>query len=595
VVYEASVEVRSAVVYASFIVALVVLPLFFLSGVQGRIFAPLGAAYLLAILASLGVALTVTPALALLLLPREQGGQDENWLTRRLKHWYLRVLPWSLNRPGLVVTVMVLLVLTAVAAFQVVPSEFLPEFHEGNLIVQMAATPGTSLTESIRMGKRVSQVLTEVPGVVSVGQFVGRASLSDDTWGPEVSEFNVTLDPHLSNYTAVTEQIRAHLATIPGVSFNVLSYLKERMEEVMSGATAQVVVKIFGSDLGTLRQLGQHAANMLTTSPGVVDVYIEPQVTIPQVTFHFDRQAVARYGLTMGRLKTLVTTAFLGAPVAQVYDAGKVFNVVVRFQDDARDSVATLGDTLLTVPGGAHVPLRALADIRVEKRPNVINRENAARRLLVQCNTVGGDVAGVTQDLTQRLHTRLALPTGYHLEVGGEYKEQLATRRQLLLFGTAAIVGIFLLLYADFHAVRAALLVLLTLPLAFIGAIWAVVLSGGTLSLGSLVGFLALLGITARNGIMLIAHYRRLHADGIAWGRELIVQGSIDRLMPILMTALVAALGLLPLALGGEQAGQELEHPLAVVLLGGLFSSTVLNLGVVPALYLRWGRERQER
>jgi Cu/Ag efflux pump CusA len=490
---------------------------------------------------------------------------------------------------------MVLLVLTAVAAFQVVPSEFLPEFHEGNLIVQMAATPGTSLTESIRMGKRVSQGLTEVPGVVSVGQFVGRASLSDDTWGPEVSEFNVTLDPHLSNYAAVTEQIRAHLATIPGVSFNVRSYLKERMEEVMSGATAQVVVKIFGSDLGTLRQLGQHAANILTTSPGVVDVYIEPQVTIPQVTFHFDRQAVARYGLTMGRLKTLVTTAFLGAPVAQVYDAGKVFNVVVRFQDDARDSVATLGDTLLTVPGGAHVPLRALAGIHVEKRANVINRENAARRLLVQCNIVGGDVTGVTQDLTRRLLTQLVLPTGYHLEVGGEYKEQLATRRQLLLFGTAAIVGIFLLLYADFHAVRAALLVLLTLPLAFIGAVWAIAFSGGSLSLGSLVGFLALLGITARNGIMLIAHYRRLHVDGMAWGRELIVQGSIDRLVPILMTALVAALGLLPLALGGEQAGQELEHPLAVVLLGGLFSSTVLNLGVVPALYLRWGRERQER
>jgi Cu/Ag efflux pump CusA len=329
----------------------------------------------------------------------------------------------------------------------------------------------------------------------------------------------------------------------------------------------------------------------MEATPNVVDVYVEPQVEIPEVTLHFDRQAVAQYGLTMGRLKTLLTTAFLGSPVAQIYEAGKVFNLVVRFSDETRKNTETLGDTLVLTPGGAHVPLRALADVRVEKRPNVINRENASRRLVVQCNVAGGNMAGVTQELERRLRARLALPQGYHVEIAGEYAAQLSARRELFLLGAAALLGVFLLLYADFHSLRASLLVLLSLPLALIGAVWAVVFSDAHLSLGSLVGFLALLGITARNGIMLVAHYRYLEAHGDQFSQNLILRGSLDRLTPILMTALVAALGLLPLALSGDRAGQEIEHPLAVVILGGLFTSTVLNLFVVPALYLHWGRE----
>jgi len=593
VVYDASVEVRSAVVYASFIVALVVLPLFFLSGVQGRIFTPLGAAYLLSILASLGVALTVTPALALALLTRGSGEAEEGRVVRGLKRFYSRLLPRPLERPRLVVGVTAALVLISGAAFVFLQSDFLPEFHEGNLIVQMTGPPGTSLAESIRMGKRVSQLLKSIPGVVSVAQFAGRAELSEDTWGAEASEFNVALDPELGSYAEVTEHMRGQLAEIPGFSVNVLSYLKERMEEVMSGATAQIAVKVFGPDLPTLRTLGQKAGELMAAVPGVVDLYVEPQVEIPEVTLRFDRQAVARYGLTMGRLKVLLTTAFFGAPVAQVYEEDQVFNLVVRFSEGVRNNVAALGDTLILVPGGAHVPLHALADVQVEKRPNVINRENASRRLVVQCNVSGGNVAGVTREIEHRLRQHLSLPQGYHLEVGGEYQQQLSSRRELLFLGAASLLGIFLLLYADFHSLRASLLVLVSLPLAFIGAVWTVVLSGATLSLGSLVGFLALLGITARNGIMLVAHYRHLEAASLPFGRELIVQGSLDRLIPILMTALVAALGLLPLALSGKRAGQEIEHPLAVVLLGGLVSSTVLNLFVMPALYFRWGREEK--
>lgn len=593
VVYEASVEVRSAVVYASFIVALVVLPLFFLSGVQGRIFAPLGAAYLLSVLASLGVALTVTPALALILLARERTEMEESRLARTLKRLYVHVLPYPLAYPRQIVGVTIALVLVSGIALCFVRSDFLPEFHEGNLIVQMTGPPGISLQESIRMGKRVSQLLKRIPGVVSVGQFAGRASLSEDTWGPEASEFTLTLDPTLGAYAEVTDRVREQLATIPGFSFNVLSYLKERMEEVMSGATAQVAVKLFGPEVATLRALGEKAADTMGVIPGVVDVYVEPQVEIPEVTLHFDRRAVARYGLTMGRLKTLVTTAFFGTPVAQVYEAGKVFNLVVRFADEAKHDVAALGNTRMAAPGGARVPLRALADVQIEKRPNVINRENAARRLVVQCNVSGGDVAGTTQEIERRLRGQISLPQGYHLEVGGEYQEQLASRRELMLLGAAALLGIFLLLYADFHSLHATFMVLVSLPLAFIGAAWTVILSGGDLSLGSLVGFLALLGITARNGIMLVSHYRHLQQEAdLPSGRELIMRGSLDRLIPILMTALVAALGLLPLALGGERAGQEIEHPMAVVILGGLLSSTGLNLFVVPALYLRWGGER---
>ncbi len=595
VVYEASVEVRSAVVYASFIVALVMLPLFFMSGVQGRIFAPLGVAYLLSILASLGVALTVTPALALTLLSRGRAEAEEGRLARRLKLLYHHRLPLSLAYPRQVVGVTLAVFLASVAALSFVRSDFLPEFHESNLILQMASPPGTSLEESIRMGKRVSQLLKRLPGVVSVGQFTGRAELSEDTWGPENSEFNLALDPGLEQYVDVTERIREQLATIPGFSFNVLSYFKERMEEVMSGATAQVVVKIFGPDLSALRALGQKAADVMAAVPGVVDLYVEPQVEIPEVTLHFDRQAAARYGLTMGRLKELITTAFLGMPVAEVYEEGKVFHLVVRFSEGARRDVETIGNTLITVPGGAHVPLRALAAVQVEKRPNVINRESAARRLVVQCNVAGRGVAGVTRELERRLREQLSLPQGYYLEVEGEYEAQLSARRELTLLGAAALLGIFLLLYADFHSVRSSFLILVNLPLAFIGAVWAVVLSGASLSLGSMVGFLALLGITARNGIMLVSHYRHLQQEaGMPFGHALIMQGSVDRLTPILMTALVAALGLLPLALSGGRAGQEIEQPMAVVILGGLCTSTVLNLFVVPAMYLRWGGQSTE-
>jgi CzcA family heavy metal efflux pump len=594
VVYDASVEVRSSVVYASFIVALVVLPLFFMSGVQGRIFAPLGTAYLLSILASLGVALTVTPALALALLSHDRSEEEDGRLVRNLKRWYSRLLPFPLAHPKLVVGITLGLILVSGIVLSFLQSSFLPEFHEGNLIMQMSAPPGTSLEESVRMGKRISQLLKGIPGVASIAQFAGRAELSEDTWGPEASEFHITLDPTLGQYAELTEQIREQLTVIPGFSFNVLSYLKERMEEVMSGATAQVAVKIFGPDLARLRGLGQQAAAVMEATPDVVDVYVEPQVEIPEVTLHFNRQTVAQYGLTMGRLKTLLTTAFLGSPVAQVYESGKVFNLVVRFSDETRKDTETLGDTLVLTPGGAHVPLRAIADVRVEKRPNVINRENASRRLVVQCNVAGGNVAGVTQEIERRVRARLALPQGYHVEVAGEYEAQLSARWELFLLGTAALLGVFLLLYADFHSLRASLLVLLSLPLALIGAVWAVVFSDAHLSLGSLVGFLALLGITARNGIMLVAHYRYLEAHGDQFSRNLIMRGSLDRLTPILMTALVAALGLLPLALSGDRAGQEIEHPLAVVILGGLFTSTLLNLFVVPALYLHWGREEAQ-
>lgn len=594
VVFAASVEVRSAVVYASFIVALVVLPLFFLSGVQGRIFTPLGAAYLLSILASLGVALTVTPALALTLLPRTRAEIREAWLTRTLKRLYARLLPVPLAYPRFVALLTLVVIVGSSVPLAVLPSSFLPEFHESNLVMQMAAPPGTSLAESVRMGKQVSLALKQLPGVVSVAQFAGRAELSEDTWGPEASEFHLTLDPRLEHYAEITEQVRARLEAMPGLSFNVLSYLKERMEEVMSGTTAQIAVKIFGPDLARLRTFGDKAAAMMRELPQVVDVYIEPQVEIPEVTLHFDRHAMARYGVTVGQLKTLLTSAFLGTPVAQIYEGEQVFNLVVRFEDSVRRDADTLRSTPMTTPDGAQVPLHALAEVRIEKRPNVINHDNASRRMLVQCNVAGGDVGGVTQAIERRLRQRLALPQGYHLEVTGEYEAQLSARREITLLGAVALLGIVLLLYADFRSLRASFLVLLSLPLAFIGAVWAVVVSGSGLSLGSLVGFLALLGITTRNGIMLIAHYRHLQEEaGWSFGRELIVQGAMDRVMPIVMTALVAALGLLPLAVGGERAGQEIEHPMAVVILGGLATSTILNLFVIPALYLRWGQERR--
>ena len=592
VILEASLEVRSAVVYATFIVALVFLPVFFLSGIQGRLFAPLGYAYVGATLSSLLVALTVTPALASLALSGASAERAEGRLVGLLKRLYGRVLERLLRHPVGVAAGGALLFAGALLLLPLFGVELLPEFEEGNVIVHMAGLPGTALETSVSAGIEVEKVLHRIPGVVSAAQKAGRAELGEDTWGPEHSELILALDPRLGRFAPLLAEVRRRLAAFPGFAFSVKQFLKERMEEVISGTRAQVVLRLQGPDLAVLRSEAAQDAAAMASVPGSDQVQVERQTDVPQVEVRFERDAAARYGLGMQDLMRATTASLWGVRAGQVYEGQRVFDIWVRGEDAAREDLEAIGQTLVERPAGGRVPLSALARIEIGQAPNIIERQGGSRQILVTANAVGRDVGGLVLEARRKVEAR-RLPAGYFRTWEGEYEAQRDARRELLLMGLGAGAGVFLLLCLDFGSARLAWLVLLNLPLALVGGVGAAAAGGGRLSIGSLVGFITLFGISTRNSIMLVSHYRHLRVtEGMPPGRDLVLQGSLDRLAPILMTALVTGLGLLPLALWGGRAGQEIEHPMAVVILGGLASSTVLNLLVLPPVYARWWKER---
>lgn len=603
VIYHASREVRHSIIYATFIIALVFLPIFALSGLAGRIFAPLGIAYILSILASLVVALTVTPALCYFLLPGAAGRSEESFTVRWLKRWYRRLLEPLLRHPWKIVASSAVLLIAALAVVPFLGGEFLPEFNEGNLIIRMTALPGTSLEETMRLGRTAMQRLRQVPEVITVAQRAGRAELDEDAFQTNASEIDVKLRPSHRRRDEVLRDVRHQLEAIPGVTFNIKQFISERIEEVLAGTTGTIAVKIFGPDLPTLRQKASEIRAAMAAVPGVVDLQVEPQIMVPKLFVRFNHDVMAQFGLRSGDLASIIETAFRGSIVSHVFERQQTFGLLVRFdtkangeqelpsQTQAVSSIEVVRQTLIDTPTGGKVPLANLADIKLASGPNVINRENAQRRIVVQANVSGRSLTDVVEQIQQRIAQQVQLPTGYYIEYGGQYEEQVAAERQMLLLGSAAILGIFLLLFLAFRTVREVLLVMANLPLALIGGIAAAALTGGTLSLGSLIGFVAVLGIVVRNGIMLVSHYQYLmRYEGMPFGNELVVRGAMERLSPILMTALTAGLGLLPLALSVGKPGRELEQPMAVVILGGLITSTLLNMIVIPALYLKLGR-----
>lgn len=605
VIYHASSEVRTSVVYATVIVALVFLPIFSLSGLAGRIFAPLGVAYIIAILASLVVALTITPALCYFLLPQaihQSTGQpnehanehdDETAVVRWLKRHYARLLDPVLNRPRTVIIVSIILLAGALAAVPFLGGEFLPEFNEGNLIIHMAGVPGTSLQESMRVGALAQKRIAEVPEVVKVAQRSGRAELGEDTFGPNFSELDVSLKESSRSRAAIVNDVRARLEDLTGFSFGIKQFISERVEEVLSGTTATIVVKLFGPDLNVLREKAAEIQGAMASVPGVADLAVEQQTGVPKVSVKFNRDVLAQYGLNSADLAETIQAAFYGTKVSNVFEQQKSFPIWVRYDPKLATDAQTMKETLVDTPTGAKVPLGALADIQIVNAPNTINRENAQRRLVISCNVAGArSLTSVVADLQRSVSDKVKLPEGYYVAYGGQYEAQAAALRQMLLLSLAAIVGIFLLLFMAFRSIKQALLVMANLPLALIGGIVAVLIaSEGETSVASLVGFVTLFGIATRNGVMLITHYHHLMAEeGMTFGRELILRGAMERLSPILMTALTAGLGLLPLALSVGKPGRELEQPMAVVIVGGLFTSTLLNMIVLPALYLKFGR-----
>jgi CzcA family heavy metal efflux pump len=591
VIFKASSEIRGSIVFATLIIVLVFLPLFALGGFEGRMFAPLAFAYIISIAASLVVALTVTPVLCYFLLAGSSVIREEKdsrlvaWLKRR----YAGILNWTLRRPYKIIGASAVTLAAAIAVMPFMGREFLPPFNEGTLNINANLPPGTSLKESNRVGKLIEMALSEIPEVVSTTRRTGRAELDEHAAGVNTSELEVVTKEDGRSHAEVMEDARRKLAGIPGVAVEVGQPISHRIDHLLSGARAQIAIKLFGPELAALRTKANEIRDAMSTVPGVVDLLVEPQVGVPQAQINLKRQAAAAVGLSAGDLAEAVNTAFNGEVVSQVLEEQRAYDVLVRFDDAARRSVETITGALIDTPTGAKVPIGQVAEVRVDQGPNTINRENAQRRIIIQSNVAGRDLGSVINDVRAAISQKVALRQGYFVQYGGQFEAQEKASRQIALLSVVAVGGVFLLLYIALMKARAALLVMANLPLALIGGVVMVFLSGGSLSVASLIGFITLFGIATRNGIMLISHYRHLMEEEGVTFRDAISQGSMERLSPILMTALVTGVGLIPLALGAGEPGREIQQPMAVVILGGIVTSTFLNMIVIPALYLKFG------
>jgi len=589
VVIDASMEVRSAVVYATMIVIVVFLPVFFLDGIAGSFFRPLALSYILAILASLLVALTVTPALSYMLLTGDRGRHREAPLARLLRRIYGAVLPYLIGKPHAALGIVLATFVLSGAAASRFGSEFLPEFQETDFLMHFITKPGASIEEMDRVTVLASRELRAIPGVRNFGSHIGRAEVADEVYGPNFTELWISIDPDV-DYPATVKKIQTVMDGYPGMFCDVQTYLKERSKEVLSGSSASIVVRLFGPDMDILRAKAKEAEKVMSSVEGVTNLKVESQVLLPQVEVRLRPEAAERYGLTPGHVRRATTTLLRGTKVGEVYEGQKRFDVVVWGVPTCRDDIAAIQALPIDTPAGVQVRLKDVADVLVVPMPNEIKREAASRRLDITCNVQGRDLAAVAAEVEQKVR-ELPFDPGYHPQFLGEEAARRESSERLYALGALAMLGVILIIYSDFASWRLTLIVAFTLPFALVGGLVGVGLSGGVLSLGSLVGFVTVLGIASRNGIMLVSHYRHLEdEEGEAFGRDLVQRGSEERLAPILMTALSTGLALLPLVLTGQKPGHEVEYPLAVVILGGLVTSTLLNLFLLPSLYLRFGR-----
>ncbi|MBA3538407.1 MAG: efflux RND transporter permease subunit [Deltaproteobacteria bacterium] len=596
VIYEASREVRGSIVFATLIVMLVFVPIFFLSGVEGRLLRPLGFAYLVAIFASLVVALTLTPALCSYVLGRVgETAHRDPFVVRTLKRAYAPLVRLAVRRPLIIGIAATALLAATLALVPSLGRTFLPEFNEGALTVSAVTLPGTSLEESDKLGRRVEEVLRSFPEVVSTARRTGRAELDEHAQDVNAGEIDVRLKLGARSKEAFLAELRRQLTTVPGVVSTIGGPIAHRIDHMLSGTRASIAIKIFGDDLTELRATAERARQVMAKVPGVVDLAIEQQVDVPQLAITFDREAIARYGLRSGALAEIIETAYAGRKVTQVLERQRTYDVVVRYRDDQRVDLDAIRNTVIDTPSGARVPLKMLASIREDVGPNTISRENVQRKVVVSANVGGRDLRGVIDDIRAGIEQGVTLPEGYYVVYGGQFESEQAASRTLSLMGLVVIVGIFGLLFFAFRSLRNALLIMINLPLALIGGVIAIAFGSGVVSVASLVGFVTLFGIATRNGIMMISHYEHLRRVEHAAFEEAVTRGSMERLSPVLMTALCAGLGLVPLVIAGGQPGNELQAPMAVVILGGLVSSTLLNMLVIPALYARFARPTSER
>lgn len=592
VIGKATREIQTSIVFATLIIILVFLPLFFLDGVEGRLMEPLGLAYIVAILVSLLVALTVTPALALYLLPNSAAvltKKHDSSLITWLKKGYQPLLTQALNKSNWVLGLAFALVLLVISSFFAMGRGFLPPFNEGSLTVSVVTLPGTSLQTSDQIGGQVEKILLNEPEVVATARRTGRAELDPHAQEVFASEIEVTLKMQQRSREAFLAALRQEFKQVPGSNIVIGQPISHRIDHMLSGTRANIAVKIFGDDLVELRRIAAEVEQRVKQVPGAVDVATEQQSEIPQVQIQFDRVALADYGLTLQQAAQLVEVAFGNLRVNQLMEGQARFDVVLKFADDYKASVDAIKNTLVQLDNGALVPIAAIANVQKTRGPNTISRENVQRKIVVMANVAERDLTGVVKDIQADL-SEFGLPTGYHIEYGGQFESAQSATVRLTLLSALVIVGIFLILITAFGSVRDAGLIMLNLPLALIGGVAAVWFTDGVLTLASIIGFIALFGIATRNGVILVDHIRRLNRQGLEL-RQAIEQGAQERLIPILMTALATALALIPLAMAAGEPGSELQAPMAIVILFGLISSTLLNMLVVPAALYRFSRD----
>ena len=606
VVLAASLEVRSAVVFASLIVMLVFVPIFFLGGVAGTFFQPLAVAYVLAIGTSLLVALTVTPAMCLLLLPNAPLKEERDTrFVAALKRRYVGFLPRVVGRPSLAVGIVAGGLLLAGVGYATFKDQFLPNFRETDFLMHFVEKPGTSIEAMDRITMRASKELRAIPGVRNFGAHIGRAEQADEVVGPNFTELWISLDEN-ADYDASVKRIKDVVEGYPGLFRDVLTYLRERIKEVLTGAGATIVVRIYGPDQEELRAAGARVRSAIAGIQGISDLKLESQVLVPQIRVRPKPAELARLGLSAGEVRRQAQILVAQQKVGEIYRDQKAFDVAVWGEPAVRNNIHALRDLMIQAPtlggalpssgswsgAGAPVRLGDIADVDIVPAPNEVKRENGQRRLDVTMNVAGADLGTVAQAVDAAV-AKVPFATGYHPQVLGEYAALKDSRQRLWSIGAFCLIGILLLVWIEFRSRRITALVGVSLPFALVGGVAAVALTGGVLSLGSLVGFVTVIGIAARNGIMLLSHYQHLERhEGVAFGRELVLRGAEERLVPILMTAACAGLALVPLIVAGNAPGHEIEHPMAIVTLGGLISSTALNLLLLPALYARYGEER---
>lgn len=599
VIYDASTEVRNSIVYATILVVLVFIPLFALGGIEGKLFAPIGVAYITSIIASLFVAVTVTPALCSYLLPsmKRMEHKDDGWLVRRLKSFDEQViLKYSFQHPKIVLGISAFLVVVSFSLYPLMGKEFLPEFNEGTATINVLSAPGTSLSQSNRVGQIAEKLLLTVPEVASVGRRTGRAELDEHAEGVHYTEIDVDFKESKRTREEILSEVRNKLDQVPGVAVSVGQPISHRLDHLLSGVRAQIAVKIFGDDLEQLRETASQVHSLMGGINGVVDLQIEKQVLMPQVRIEANREKAQLYGVQVGQLNEILETALNGNVVSQILDGQKTVDLVVRYPEEVRSGVSALKSALVDTSSGAKVPLELLANVRESKGPNIINRENVKRRIVVQANVSGRDLGSVVLEIQKRISNEIKLPKGYYINFEGQFQSQQEATKLIAILSIITVAAMFLVLYSHFGSAQITLQILLNLPLSFIGGLVLTYLMVGKISVATLVGLITLAGIASRNTIMMISHYLHLMKyENEKFDKKMIIRGSLERLVPVTMTALTAGLALIPLVLAAGEPGKEILYPVAVVILGGLISSTLLDMAVTPVVFFMFGRKAAEK